>query len=97
MTYKKLAGTSAVFVTANLEGPSPVERDGMIWSSAELHIDQLPEERTPQAAMASPLALEGLEDYDPPAHGDVRHVSSLNADFIFNHAARAWIQCNTSD
>ncbi len=93
MQYKKLAGTSAVFVQADLDGPSPVERDGMTWSEAELHVDQLPNQFTDKPDIASPLALEGLEDYDPPTHGDKRRVNSLNHAFIYNSAAKAWIQC----
>jgi hypothetical protein len=66
--YKKMAGTSAVFLREDYDGPSPVERDGMIWQAAELHLDELPDEFTPLDAMANVLALEGLEDYDPATH-----------------------------
>jgi hypothetical protein len=31
--YKKMAGTSAVFLREDYDGPSPVERDGMIWQA----------------------------------------------------------------
>ncbi|MFT7403027.1 MAG: hypothetical protein ACI955_000072 [Zhongshania sp.] len=30
--YKKMAGTSAVVVPADLSGPAPIERDGLAWT-----------------------------------------------------------------
>lgn len=41
--YKKMAGTSAVFIPANFNHASPVERDGLVWSDAELHLPQQPQ------------------------------------------------------
>jgi hypothetical protein len=90
--YKKMAGTSAVFVFADFQGPSPVERDGLIWTATELHLnDNLPPLRA-LPAMANALALEGLEDYDPPILGDIRFVSSLDASFVYWDAIRGWVQ-----
>jgi hypothetical protein len=90
--FKKMAGTSAVFVNADYQGASPVERDGMVWSAEELHVgaelpvfNMLPD-------MANALALEGLEDYDPPSHGDVRYVSSLGVSFFYWQPIRGWVQ-----
>ena len=90
--YKKMAGTSAVFLKAAYQGAAPVERDGMQWSAGELH---LPEEWPVLAlkpAMANVLALEGLEEYDPPAHGDVRMVNSLGVEFVYWQPVRGWVQ-----
>jgi hypothetical protein len=90
--YKKMAGTSAVFLQADYDHASPVERDGMIWSAEELHVSQLPSEQRVMPAMANALALESLEDYDPASPGDKRHVSSLGVDFIYVDAIKGWIQ-----
>ena len=91
-TYKKMAGTSAVFVCADAHADSPVERDGMVWAAQELHLDEIPEQLRPQAAMANALALEGLEDYDPPANGDLRRVESLDGDFVYLERIRGWVE-----
>lgn len=90
--YKKMAGTSAVFLREDFDGPSPVERDGMIWQADELHLDELPDEFTPLDAMANVLALEGLEDYDPATHGDMRRVDSLGEYFVYLERIRGWVQ-----
>ena len=44
-TYKKIAGTSAVFLSADFAKASPIERDGLIWTANELHLEQLPHRR----------------------------------------------------
>ena len=75
--YKKMAGTSAVFLLESYDGQSPVERDGLVWQADELHLDELPDNLTPRDAMANVLALEGLEDYNPASQGDVRKVDSV--------------------
>jgi len=90
--YKKLAGTSAVFIDANHQSASPVERDGMIWRSDELGIDQLALNLRWKEPMASGLALEGLEDYEPASDGDARFVSSIGVAFAFVKDKQAWIQ-----
>ena len=87
-----MAGTSAVFLSADFEKASPVERDGLIWSSEELHLDQLPKQRQQKLSMANVLALEGLEDYEMPANGDVRWVESVGAEFIYFDLIHGWIQ-----
>ena len=92
--YKKMAGTSAVFVLANFAHASPVERDGMIWSGKELHLDSLPNVRSQKEPMSNVLALEGLEDYDIPSNGDVRRVESMKSDFIYFEKIQGWIQIN---
>jgi hypothetical protein len=91
-TYKKMAGTSAVFVSAQYPHASPVERDGMVWNTSELHVDDLPDDRRYKASMSNALALEGLEDYDTPSNGDVRHVQSMGIDFIYFEKIHGWIQ-----
>ncbi len=90
--YQRMAGTSAVFLSTDYQGASPVERDGMVWSAQELHLDQLTAERNPQPAMQTVLALEGLEEYDMPSSGDVRKVESLNASFVYFDQIHAWLQ-----
>ena len=90
--YKKMAGTSAVFLREDYDGPSPVERDGMIWQAEELHLEELPGKLTPLTAMANVLALEGLEDYDPASHGDVRRVDSVGKYFVYLAQIRGWVQ-----
>ncbi|MEH6637620.1 MAG: hypothetical protein V7700_19045 [Halioglobus sp.] len=92
MGYKKMAGTSAVFLREDYDGPSPVERDGMIWQVEELHLDELPGKLTPQAAMANVLALEGLEDYEPATDGDLRRVNSVGECFVYVERIRGWVQ-----
>ena len=90
--YKKMAGTAAVFVRADLDRPSPVERDGMVWTARELHLEELTDNRTLKESMATVLALEGLEDYDPPRDGDMRKVEALDACFVFHKRVQAWLQ-----
>jgi len=90
--YQKMAGTAAVFVIADLAAGIPVERDGPRWSAKELHLDQNFDAGEHKSPMASVLALEGLEDYDPPKHGDIRLIQSMDACFIYSQTARAWVQ-----
>lgn len=91
-SYKKMAGTSAVFLSADHVGASPVERDGMVWSAEELHLNELTSDRNAKPAMQNVLALEGLEDYDIPEDGDVRKVESVGTDFVYFDKIHAWIQ-----
>ena len=90
--YKRMAGTSAVFLRGDYDGPSPVERDGMVWQADELHLDELPGKLSPLEAMANALALEGLEDYDPATHGDLRRVNSIGEYFVYLEPIRGWVQ-----
>lgn len=90
--FKKMAGTSAVFISSTFLHASPVERDGETWSADELHLAELPTELETKPPMANVLALEGLEEYDPPHNGDVRHVESLNSDFIYFNRIQGWVQ-----
>ena len=46
--------------------------------------------------MASSLALEGLESYDPPRHGDLRDVSALNARFVYIDGIKGWVEVATT-
>ncbi|PCK04198.1 MAG: hypothetical protein COA42_19405 [Alteromonadaceae bacterium] len=87
-----MAGTSAVFLSSNYSGASPVERDGLTWSAKELHLDQLPLQLQEKPSMANALALEGLEDYDVPSNGDVRIVTSINVKFIYFEQINGWVQ-----
>lgn len=91
-TFKKMAGTSAVFLSTEFARASPVERDGMVWTAEELHMDQLPNLRQHKPAMPNALALEGLEDYDMPQNGDVRRVESVNVEFVYFDLIRGWVQ-----
>lgn len=90
--YKKMAGTSAVFLASDYQGASPVERDGMVWTAAELHLDQLPRDRQLKPPIHNALALEGLEEYDRPHDGDVRRVESVDSNFIYFDRIHAWVQ-----
>lgn len=92
MNYKKMAGTAAVFVFADQHANTPVERQGMVWSSQELHLDTIPPQLTDKEAMATNLALEGLESYDPPSHGDLRGVTALNAQFVYVEPIKGWVE-----
>ena len=94
--YKKMAGTSAVFVFADNAISSPVERDGMMWTSAELHLNELASEYYKKPAMANALSLEGLEDYDPPQDGDLREVQSFGCHFVYLGRTHSWIQVTTT-
>lgn len=91
-SYKKMAGTAAVFISADYHNSSPVERDGLIWNAEELHLEELPKQRNTKPAMATVLALEGLEDYEKPTSGDIREVSSMGIRFIYCGRAKAWVQ-----
>lgn len=92
MNYKKMAGTAAVFVLADLHADKPVERQGEIWSDRELHLHTLPAQLNNKPAMASSLALEGLESYDPPSHGDTREVGALDARFVYISGIKGWVE-----
>jgi len=90
--FKKMAGTSAVFVDANYPFASPVERDGMIWSEEELGLTQQTIELRWKEPLANTLALEGLEEYEPPQNGEARYISSQGVAFYYCGEKRAWIQ-----
>lgn len=92
-TFKKMAGTAAVFVLADQHANSPVERDGLVWSESDLHMDALTKlNKQAKSTMATSLALEGLESYDPPSHGDVRMVAALKSEFIYNQTIKGWVE-----
>ena len=38
------------------------------------------------------IALEGLEDYDPATHGDLRRVDSVGEHFVYLKRIRGWVQ-----
>lgn len=89
--YKKMAGTSAVFIPADFASASPVERDGLVWSDAELHMPANPQRLVWKAPLDTSLALEGLEEYDPPSAGDARYIHNLGFAFVFNPEIRGWV------
>lgn len=90
--YRKMAGTAAVFVAADYAGPLPVERDGPLWTDAELGLTEAPRSLHWQPVIESTLALEGLEDYAPPAPGDARFVSKPGVAFVYIGKIRGWVQ-----
>lgn len=92
--YKKMAGTAAVFLSAGFDKASPVERDGMVWTAQELHLDKLPKEHQRKSMMQTVLALEGLEEYDKPENGDIRCVDSVGSDFVYFELISGWVQQN---
>lgn len=93
-SYKKMAGTSAVFIPAGFVPAAPVERDGLIWTDAELG---MPDHSLNAQALQwklpvdSSLALEGLEEYDPPTEGDARYVNKLGIAFVYVGKIRGWV------
>lgn len=89
--YKKMAGTSAVFIPVDFAHASPVERDGLIWSASELHMPTEPQALQWKAPLATSLALEGLEEYDPPNAGDARFVQNLGLGFAYIGKIRGWV------
>jgi hypothetical protein len=91
-SYKKMAGTSAVFISTEYHHASPVERDCMVWSAEELHLYDLPQHRQEKGSMSNVLTLEGLEDYDRPANGDVRYVDAMGINFLYFERIHAWLQ-----
>lgn len=90
--FKKMAGTSAVFVDNDYPFASPVERDGMVWAAAELGISGQAQTLFWKEPLPNTLALEGLEDYDPPQQGDARYVNSQAVAFYFLADKRIWVQ-----
>ena len=90
--YKKMAGTAAVFVVADTHDGSPVERDGMTWSDEELGMTTGARRLHWKEPMDSSLALEGLEEYDPPAPGDARYVNKLGVAFVYIGKIRGWVE-----
>lgn len=89
--YKKMAGTSAVFIPVTFAHASPVERDGLIWSDSELHMPEHPQPLTWKTPLDTSLALEGLEEYDPPTAGDARYVHNLGLGFVYIGQIRGWV------
>ena len=94
--YKKMAGTAAVFIEISYPFSSPVERDGMIWSVTELGLQVDPVELRWKQPLANSLALEGLEEYDPPQNGEARYVTSQGVAFYYFQPKKAWIQLTAS-
>ena len=92
LRFKKMAGTSAVFISEDYQYASPVEKDGLIWGAEELGFDDEAVVLAWKSAIENSLALEGLEDYDPPSHGDARYVHSHNLAFVYIERAKAWVQ-----
>jgi hypothetical protein len=89
--YKKMAGTAAVFVPADFPIPSPMERDGCIWSDAELSMPETSQKLRWKQPIESALALEGLEEYDPPESGDARYVNKLGIALVYIGKIRGWV------
>jgi hypothetical protein len=89
--YKKMAGTSAVFIPADFNHASPVERDGLTWTDAELSMPGTPQTLQWKSPLDSSLALEGLEEYDPPSPGDARYIMKLGIGFVYIEKIRGWV------
>ena len=89
--YKKMAGTSAIFIPADYASSSPVERDGLVWTDTELSMPSCPQTLTWKPPLVSTLALEGLEEYDPPSTDDARYVSNIGIAFVFIGKIRGWV------
>lgn len=89
--YKKMAGTSAVFIPADFDHASPVERDGLAWTADELSMPEQPQHLCWKPPLDSTLALEGLEDYEPATAGDARYVNKLGIAFVYIGKIRGWV------
>ena len=89
--YKKMAGTSAIFIPADYASSSPVERDGMVWTDTELSMPASPQRLLWKPPLMSTLALEGLEEYDPPSTDDARYVNNLGIAFVYIGKIRGWV------
>ena len=89
--YKKMAGTSAVFLPSDFDSPSPVERDGLSWTATELSMPSSPQPLQWKPPIESALALEGLEEYDPPTTGDARYVNNLGIALVYIEKIRGWV------
>lgn len=92
MKFKKMAGTSAVFVIDGEHTNKPVEVQGMVWNSEELKLHTQPEAPCEKPPIATSLALEGLESYEPPSHGDLRRVTALDANFMYIAPIKGWVE-----
>ena len=90
-TYKKMAGTSAVFILAEFDSPSPVEREGLTWTDSELSMPTNPQKVCWKPPIDSALALEGLEEYDPPSDGDARYVNKLGIALVYISQIQGWV------
>lgn len=89
--YKKMAGTSAVFIPEDFSHASPVERDGLVWTDTELGMPALPKPLQWKPPMDTTLALEGLEEYDPASEGDARYINKLGIAFVYIGKIRGWV------
>lgn len=89
--YKKMAGTSAIFIPADFAIASPVERDGLSWNDSELSMPSEPQPLQWKPPLETSLALEGLEEYDPPTAGDARYVNKLGIAFVYIGKIRGWV------
>ena len=90
--YKKMAGISAGFLSADFTDESPVGSEGMIWNAEEIHLKQLPRNRQQKPAIATVLAFEGLEEYDIPLKGDFRTVVSIDVELNYFDLGRGLVQ-----
>jgi hypothetical protein len=89
--YKKIAGTSAVFIPADFDHVAPMERDGLIWTAEELSMPTTAQRLLWKPPLESSLALEGLEEYDPPNDKDARFVNKLGTAFVYIGKIRGWV------
>lgn len=89
--YKKMAGTSAIFIPADFSSSSPVERDGLAWTDAELSMPSAPQPLHWQPPLESTLALEGLEEYNPANDGDARYINNLGIALVYIGKIRGWV------
>lgn len=89
--YKKIAGTSAIFIPADFASSSPVERDGLAWTDSELGMPTIPQPLRWQPPLESTLALEGLEEYDPANDGDARYINNLGIALVYISKIRGWV------
>lgn len=89
--YKKMAGTSAIFIPADFAKSSPVERDGLVWTDEELGMPSTSQSLRWKSPLESTLALEGLEEYDPPTMNDARYINNLGIALVYIGKIRGWV------
>ena len=63
----------------------------MVWTDAELSMPSSPQTLLWKPPLVSTLALEGLEEYDPPSTHDARYVNNIGMAFVYIAKIRGWV------
>lgn len=62
-----------------------------MWTDSELSMPDVPKILHWKAPLDSSLALERLEEYDPPSAGDARSVNKLGIAFVYIGKILGWV------